>query len=426
MLTKRKLLEYGKAMGVSRAETWEELLLQIIDKASVTKAQYQKIESRYQEMGRIIDSSTDPILQGAVISPQGSFLTCTAIRSPTAGIDADVIAWLPKAPADRPMTVLDTLHKELKERSRTHGEVEKKKRCVRVQYADENPEFHIDVTPARNAPNNNGTDGSGQLVVPDTPTRSWKNSFPKGFAHWFDTIALMEVAIEFAEMTALAKAEGVENMPSHEEVTAFDPLRATVKLMKLHRDLYFEGPATSDMKPISVLITTLAGKAYQRVVAESKGKRMTPLAALRRTIELMPHCFDKTPNNGGRWLLKNPVDMSVVPENFAERWNEKPHLSQAFSEWQGDLLEAVDLGLVNFPEMDEFEGELAKAFGRGTAVLAQESYEKAVRLNLEPPGLSADGYRRHRNRSASSKVFGQDLVAPRKKPQEPGSLDRLG
>lgn len=426
MLTKRKLLEYGKAMGLNRAETWEELLLKIIDRASLTKAQYEKIEARYQELGRIIDTSSDPILQGAIISPQGSFLTRTVIRSPNGEIDADAIAWLPNAPTDKPMTVLDTVHREVSERTRTQRKVELKKRCIRVQYADENPTFHIDLTPARNAENNQAKDGSGQLVVPDRPTRGWKNSYPKGFAAWLDAIANMRIDVLF-EARALAKAEGVEDLPSHEEITAFDPLRGAIKLMKVHRDLYFDGgEVVSDMKPISVLLTTLAGKAYQRVVAESKGKSMTPLAALRRIIELMPYCFDKTPSNGGRWMLRNPVDNGIVPENFAERWNEKPHLAQAFADLHTDLIDAVDLGLVNFPEMDEFEGELTKAFGRGTVVLARESYDEAVRLGREPAGLSAVGYHRHRSRSATSKVFGQDVVAPRKKPQEPGSLDRLG
>jgi hypothetical protein len=58
-------------------------------------------------------------------------------------------------------------------------------------------------------------------------------------------------------------------LPKYEEHVDFNPLRAIIKLLKAHRDTMFLPAAVADLRPISIIITTLAAQAYQLIAQES-------------------------------------------------------------------------------------------------------------------------------------------------------------
>ena len=96
--------------------------------------------------------------------------------------------------------------------------------------------------------------------------------------------------------------------------------------MQRHRDLHFTGRPGA---PISVLLTTLAARAYAHVVVTNTYDSEFDL--LLDVLEYMPVFIDCVEIAGGvRYSVPNPTTQG---ENFAEKWNTDPTLAQAFYSW---------------------------------------------------------------------------------------------
>jgi len=401
-------------------DAWEALLLECLERISLTEPQHALIEARYETVGEIFETSKKPELQGAIFLPQGSFRVRTVIMPPNGSVDVDAVLWSPRrdlAPAKFYQLVRD----ELRARVRTDDGIEEKNRCVRVLYAGESPAFHIDVTPAINDPANSAVDGSGKLLVPDLQAirmglYGFKPSNPVDFSSWLQTAADTKILIKALRLDEAAfrgRAE-TQPLPSHEQLVAFDPLRGTIRLLKAHRDKYF---GARDDKPISVIITTLATKAYLRVAA--RNVPMRPLDAILAIVSEMQNCFDPA-LAGEHYRVLNPRNNA---ENFAEKWNADPALPTAFDGWRSQLLLDLRLGLVQFDSRVDFVEHLDHAFGPNLKALAEESVQKALQGQVLL-GLSQGAAERLHN-SAVTRVFGvtQDV---RSQPQRVEKIERLG
>jgi hypothetical protein len=106
----------------------------------------------------------------------------------------------------------------------------------------------------------------------------------------------------------------VETMPDYRVRT---PLQAAVMLLKRHRDnMFVRDP---DLKPISVIITTLSAHAYN-------GEE-TIAGALLSILENMDRYILRS---GTKYVIPNPSDPL---ENFADKWEKDPRKAQAFFQW---------------------------------------------------------------------------------------------
>jgi hypothetical protein len=94
------------------------------------------------------------------------------------------------------------------------------------------------------------------------------------------------------------------------------PLQAAVMLLKRHRDAMFDG---DEDKPISVIITTLAGEAY--------GGERTIEATLSR---VLPAMRLRIANLAPVAEILNP---SLPNENFADKWPGAPRKRSNFEAW---------------------------------------------------------------------------------------------
>jgi len=279
----------------------------------------------------------------------------------------------------------------------------------------------MDVTPAERQPENPSDDGSGRLRVPDRPTRGWSPSNPKDFANWFDKCADMKLQIQLPDSYrnfVIARGD-TEPLPSHEEISAPNGLRVAVRLMKRHRDVYVERTMRQKSKPISVIITTLAAKAYERVVRRSRGQIFSPLDTLVAIAEEMSKCFDASTENEPYRLL-NPRDPD---ENFAEKWNSNPALHSTFTAWQKDLTQTLRYGLINFPSRERFRTELSEIFGTSVGTACDDFF--ATIADGVYPGLSAAAAQQARVAGRSAALIGLGRSEP-VRPAEPEPLDRLG
>jgi len=125
----------------------------------------------------------------------------------------------------------------------------------------------------------------------------------------------MRVAFDERRMI-LAKAlqADVEAVPEWQVRT---PLQRVVQLLKRHRDVYFANQ--QEHRPVSIIITTLAARAY--------GNQLDLYESLKVVLKGMPRFVEYV---NGRYVVRNPVEPD---ENFADKWNEKQALRQAFMQW---------------------------------------------------------------------------------------------
>ncbi|RMG23376.1 MAG: nucleotidyltransferase, partial [Methanobacteriota archaeon] len=111
---------------------------------------------------------------------QGSYRTGTSVR-PRNGqeFDVDVIVALSLEDENgsrmSPSEAIDMLYNILKSISIYQDRVQRKTRCVRIDYAGD---FHMDVVPAHY------DESTGTLYVPDRKADKWSETNPKGYIQW--------------------------------------------------------------------------------------------------------------------------------------------------------------------------------------------------------------------------------------------------
>jgi hypothetical protein len=265
---------------------------------------------------------------------QGSFRLGTAI-SPTTeedDYDLDIVAVFSKSKSTISQSELKRLlGVEVKSYSKRHGmkEPNDARRCWTQDYAD-GSQFHVDILPA--IPDSTGQRAKLEarrlklsgvetaIAITDKTDANygvihlnWPNSNPKGYAEWFE---LRMGAPLIARKSAIALQEGrpTSSIPTYRART---PLQKAVQLLKYHRDIMFADDG--DDRPISIIITTLAAKAYSDEI-DLETALTNILAKMHLGIE-QEHGID--------WV-RNP---SNAMENFADKWVEYPKRRENFYKW---------------------------------------------------------------------------------------------
>jgi hypothetical protein len=182
-------------------------------------------------------------------------------------------------------------------------------------------------------------------------------SNPQGYADWFDRVNVAaRVKVARVQKQRLFEAnraiyESVQDVP---DALVRSPLQQAIQLLKRHRDVRFAGHHLEDEKPISIVITTLAARAYQ-----GEPDVASALAAILERVDDFA-TSGILENREGRWYIPNPVNPA---ENFADRWNESGgRRADAFFQWVAWTRE--DLALAEEqPSEDRTKAALAESFG---------------------------------------------------------------
>ena len=303
---------------------------------------YEAAKRRYDDLGAWFERNDCSLRDNDPhIFVQGSFALGTAIRPVKEGqeYDLDLSCKLRKG-VDRSTNsqreLKDMIGREL-ERYRIYRGIEEhlepKHRCWRFKYKDD-LRFHLDVVPGVPADSarrtqlrllieNRGVarDLADVIVanavwITDDRKRTfnqisndWLSSNPEGYVRWF--VSCME-----GTRSLLEKRAQVDDVPVYRRKTA---LHHVIQLLKSHRDVMFEKAPNS--KPISIILTTIAGQAY--IPGQSLAESM---AAILRALEEFCHSDSD--------IVLNPVNPE---ENFADRWKppECQHLrlKESFHRW---------------------------------------------------------------------------------------------
>lgn len=324
------------------------ILNEIIGDIDIPEASYEIAERRYKDLGSWFERQDSK--SGCFkphIFPQGSFRLGTVIKpvDDDGEYDLDLSCSL-----EFGITKTTHTQKQLKhlvgydlEAYRIARGIkearEEKHRCWRLKYAD-TMSFHMDAVPAIPEESNQiqillegmvkiGSDRNlaqdlSALAVAITDNRNsnfssytpdWLVSNPEGYARWFETrMELAQVLLEgWKHMAKMAK---VDKIPAFRRKS---PLQRCVQILKRHRDVMFK--ENDDAKPISIIITTLAARAYngEAEIEDALGAILNGMGA-----QINP-AKPKIPNP------VNPV------EDFADKWYDEKYkhlnLEGNFHDW---------------------------------------------------------------------------------------------
>lgn len=322
-----------------------ELLRTSIGSLDISDTEYHLAVSRYKAVGQFLADYWDDSRVGGEVYPQGSMRLGTVTRNIHRNdeIDIDLVARrdLRKTCITQAELKADTGHGlDLFVKSGPAGlpSNEEGKRCWTLLYSG----FHLDVLPA--LPDEE--DGGTGILITDTGLRPWLPSNPIGYADWFHAVMRTEW-LEKRAVLAEIKAMDVADVP---DWTVKTTLQRTVQALKRHRDIYFTNNLAD--RPASVIITTLAARAYR-----GGGSLYEVLLDVTATI---PTLIEQ---QNGSYVVPNPVQ---AKENFADRWKDQPHRAWRFFEWI-EQSQADFAGIGSERGVDSVLEKMAGVFGEHAA-----------------------------------------------------------
>ncbi len=333
------------------------ILERLCQKIEPTDSQVEVARQRHDSVGNWLARSRHRLLMDAFLYAQGSFALRTVVK-PLSGqeYDVDLVAHMARLGfLPEPAQMKQALGDRLREHATYAGILEEMPRCWRLNFANE---FYMDITPS--VPNLHCPQ-NGELV-PDKRLREWKPSNPRGYCNRFEARAILVPrfrSLHAAMDSAALSKSYVEPFPEQDGFKGI--LRRVVQIAKRHRDLHFQD-AEAGLAPISVIITTLAARSYEKCV--SLRVYDNELEVLLDVIKGMLD-FIEVREVGGRriWFIENE---STVGENFAEKWNTCPGRSDAFFGWHSRIQSDVER-LAASVGMEQVQKALGDTFGLAAA-----------------------------------------------------------
>jgi len=274
------------------------------------------------------------------VSSQGSFRHGTVVRplAADAEYDLDNVTTLTLSKAEITQKKLKDLYGlEMQDYAREHGMLappEEKNRCWRLRYADE-VKFHLDSLPSlveeegfvrtlrmRNVPEEWA---KSAIAITDKrhpayakATTLWPTSNPRGFARWLESRMGTFADAKRRELVQRRMYATVEGVPTYELKT---PLQRAIQLLKRHRDVMFvDNP---DVAPISMILTNLAGHAYD----DEADVYSTVRGILARMLNYVRPERPRVPNP------------THPEEDYADKWSKDRRLETHFLQWHSQAVQ---------------------------------------------------------------------------------------
>ncbi len=347
------------------------ILENMMELLELPESAYLKAKDRYDDLGLWFDrddsrcKDNDPH-----IFPQGSFRLGTAIRplNEKEAYDLDLACELRKGitKASHSQKTLKQLVGEEIETYRVARGIkaprEEKHRCWRLEYQDD-LNFHMDIVPCipadeftrklilesmrKTAIEESVADAVSQLTVSITDDRllpgyvqltdDWLINNPEGYAKWF------EYRMNPSRMRVLIEKAQIDDVPIFKQKT---PLQRSVQLLKRHRDQMY---GKDESKPISIIITTLAARAYngEQDIESALTNILSKMGNFVNPIEpRVPNPVNLAEDFADHWAMPEYKDLKLE-ENFF-LW-----LSAAKSDF-AHLVSSDDMSFIAEQAMEKF------------------------------------------------------------------------
>lgn len=287
----------------------EELLARIAHELELDQTRKSKMETAYKAVNDLLKKDSDFFKDLEIlVYPQGSAKIGTTVK-PINGEDFDldtVLHIYDPYYNHNPKEIYEALVKVLENDGYYKTIMEKKKRCVRLNYKSD---FHIDILPACMK---NEYDYE-RISIPEKALNSWSSGNPKGFANRFlnNANSVKKSVLKLFSDT-LIKAQ-VESEPIPKEIYKKTPLQRAVQLVKRYRDIYFE---KKDYRVSSIVLTT--------IISENYNGEESIYSTINNTILKIKHNYQASLTSKIRFKIFNPVDES---EEFTDSWSESHYKS---------------------------------------------------------------------------------------------------
>lgn len=372
-------------------EQFSKILEEVGKALDITEEQYNAAVTSYRFVAEWL-SASDSLLSPyhPEILPQGSFLLGTMIKPihEDDELDVDLVCRLE---GKRYEWTQYNLKQIVGDRLKAHGTLKRLlrspdgRRCWTLDYAD-TAKFHMDVLPSivsrgykiilERALSANYTNDAESLAIRITDKESqnyltafdpsyWLKSNPFGYALWFEERA--KLALSNIRMMS----EAIQPVPKYQKEKL--PLQRIIQILKRHRDMMFDGDCD---KPISIILTTLAARAYNKETNIIEGL----LNVVDQLSTFIEERFSYEHGRVIKWI-SNPVN---ALENFADKWPENPKKERNFYNWLSQI--KVDLNnALNQKGLHNIQEALQKPLGNKIVTTAFNNYGGSL-LKLREQG----------------------------------------
>lgn len=365
-----------KNLSKEQKEEFKDILETLGESLDITKEQYDNLTQSYRAVGTFLEN--DPVFADykPIVTPQGSLRLGTIIQpiNPGDDLDVDLVYRLSeKNPWWTQKDLKDKVGARLKGSDRYAPMLKKEegRRCWTLLYRDnsDNPKekYHMDILPSvadskyaermtRLFSESFSEQTVDQISIRITDKESgdyatatqiekWLKSNPDGYALWFATRCKEDTSVKLL-------AEAVVPIEKYNKDKTV--LQRIVQILKRHRDMMFSND--KENKPISIIITTLAARAY-------KGEQdlVDGLVNVVNNLEK-----NITKNDKGEDVVSNPVNPE---ENFADKWPSHPIRRVNFYKWLAAVKKDVS-DILGGTNRVQIQGVLDRAFGKDTSTRA--------------------------------------------------------
>lgn len=382
-------------LSEGQKQQFSEILETLGETLDITETQYNTAVSSYKAVGEWLakpESALSPY--SPEIRPQGSFMLGTMIKSINEkdDLDIDLVCELTgKNPQWTQYHLKQIVGNRLKDHITYNDMLDKEgRRCWTLRYTDSS-NYHLDILPSlvchdykiilertfsATAITDNNYDSLAIRItdkehigyMTDPVSENWMKSNPFGYAKWFFNEAVIE------QRKTVMLSASVSPVPKYQKEKL--PLQRVVQILKRHRDMMFNG---SEDKPISIIITTLASRAYK--------KESSVIDALTNVVANMhlyiENRFDPFLGKYIKWIA-NPVNPE---ENFADKWADHPLREYNFHKWVQQVQKDIEL-LLQQQGIHHISAAMSKPFGETSvnktfSVLAERSLDNRQNGDLK-------------------------------------------
>jgi hypothetical protein len=366
-------------LELKKKKQFNEIFDELGKSLDITETQFNTAVASYQAVGEQL-SKNDGLLAiyKPEILPQGSFMLGTMVKpiNEEDDLDIDLVCNLVGKNSKWTQKILKkNVGNQLKQNEIYNSKIRMKdgRRCWTLYYRDSsddpNDKYHLDILPSivdsnyrkmftESLRTQESSKDSEKLAIRitdkersdfpfETNHNYWLKSNPFGYAKWFFAQA------QISTTKRVMLSEAIKPVPNYLENKL--PLQRVVQILKRHRDIMFNG---DEDKPISIIITTLASRAYN--------KEENIIDALANVINNMPQYIEEVYSEKDERIIKrisNPVNEE---ENFADKWVEHPQRQKYFYAWLDKV--KVDLeSILKRKGLHNIEESMSKSFGE-TAV----------------------------------------------------------
>ena len=358
-----------RELNKEQKEEFKDILETLGESLDITQTQYENLVKSYKAVGEFLQNDPAFELYKPIVTPQGSLRLGTIIQpiNPDDDLDVDLVFQLSeKDPSWTQKDLKEKVGARLKGSDRYSTMIDKKegRRCWTLLYRDnsDNPKekYHMDILPSvadskyaermrrlfsdsfsENTVDQISiriTDKEDKYYAISTRKEDWLKSNPDGYALWFANRCKADESVKLM-------ADSVIPIDKYNKEKTV--LQRIVQILKRHRDMMFRND--TDNKPISIIITTLAARAYN-------GEKNL-FDGLVNVVDNLEKSITK--NDKGEDVVSNPVNPE---ENFADKWPTHPKRRENFYKWLDAVKRDVD-DIIGGVGKIQIQDKMVRVFG---------------------------------------------------------------